>query len=112
MSRNWLVTTQMRENLFCEDYLEKAYKSLPGCRYVCGQLEKAPTTDKLHIQWFVNFDKPQRHSCIKKFDNSVHTEKVKINNGAHDYCMKEETRVEGPWTYGIKPVQRNSKTDW
>lgn len=26
--------------------------------------------------------------------------------------MKEEGRLDGPWTFGIKPVQRNSKTDW
>lgn len=26
--------------------------------------------------------------------------------------MKEETRVEGPWEFGIRPVRRNSKTDW
>lgn len=37
---------------------------------------------------------------------------VKINNGAHNYCMKEDTRLEGPWEYGTKPVQRNSKEDW
>jgi hypothetical protein len=37
---------------------------------------------------------------------------VKVNNGAHTYCMKEDTRVAGPWEFGIKPVQRNNKTDW
>lgn len=37
---------------------------------------------------------------------------MKINNGAHTYCMKEETRLDGPWEYGEKPVQRNNKTDW
>lgn len=26
--------------------------------------------------------------------------------------MKTETRLEGPWEFGEKPVQRNSKTDW
>lgn len=26
--------------------------------------------------------------------------------------MKQDTRVDGPWEYGVKPVQRNSKTDW
>lgn len=26
--------------------------------------------------------------------------------------MKEDTRVEGPWEFGTKPVQRNSKEDW
>lgn len=26
--------------------------------------------------------------------------------------MKEDTRVEGPWEFGIKPVKRSSKVDW
>jgi len=25
---------------------------------------------------------------------------VKKDNGAKDYCCKEETRVEGPWEFG------------
>jgi len=36
---------------------------------------------------------------------------VKINNGAHDYAMKEDTRVFGPWEYGTKPVSSQSH-DW
>lgn len=35
-----------------------------------------------------------------------------MNNGADTYCMKEDTRLDGPWEYGIKPVKRNSKADW
>lgn len=49
---------------------------------------------------------------IKKCDQRLHIEKVKINNGADDYCMKEDTRVEGPWEFGVRPVKRNSKKDW
>jgi len=26
--------------------------------------------------------------------------------------MKEDTRVAGPWEFGIKPLKRNNKTDW
>lgn len=25
--------------------------------------------------------------------------------------MKEETRLEGPWEFGIRPIERNSKKD-
>lgn len=53
-----------------------------------------------------------RASLLKKMDKRLHIEIVKVNNGADAYCMKEETRVEGPWEFGIKPVQRNSKADW
>lgn len=66
----------------------------------------------MHLQFFCNFKKPVRPSHIKKVDNKLHIEAVKINNGADDYCMKEETRVDGPWTFGIRPIKRNSKADW
>ena len=26
--------------------------------------------------------------------------------------MKQETRVDRPWEYGEKPMQRNSRKDW
>ena len=60
----------------------------------------------------MNWKEPIRLSKIKKADNKLHIEVVKINNGAHTYCMKEETRLDGPWEFGTKPVQRNSKQDW
>lgn len=37
---------------------------------------------------------------------------MKVDNGVDHYSMKEETRIEGPWEFGVKPVKRNSKTDW
>lgn len=42
----------------------------------------------------------------------MHIEIIKINNGADKYCLKEDTRVEGPYEFGVRPVERNSKTDW
>lgn len=34
------------------------------------------------------------------------------DNGASPYCMKEDTRIDGPWEFGIKPVKPDSKVDW
>lgn len=36
---------------------------------------------------------------------------MKVNNGADDYCNKEETRLEGPWSFGVKPARLNKKGD-
>lgn len=92
------------------DYLSAIHEKLKAV-YTCGQLEKGEQGTP-HIQFFMNFKEPVRCAKIKKADNRLHIEVVKVNNGAHTYCMKEETRLEGPFEYGIKPVQRNSKTDW
>jgi len=60
----------------------------------------------------MNFKEPVRASKIKKLDNELHIQLVKVNNGADTYCLKEDTRIEGPWEYGTKPIKRNSKVDW
>jgi len=60
----------------------------------------------------MNFKQPQRPSLVKKCDKRLHIEAVKVNNGADTYCMKEDTRIDGPYEFGIRPVVRASKTDW
>ncbi len=61
----------------------------------------------------MNFANPIRAAKFKKFNKRIHFEKVKRTpDTAADYCMKEETRLEGPFEFGERPVQRNSKTDW
>lgn len=44
-----------------------------------------------------------------KLCQGAHVEIVRVNNGADQYCLKEESRVEGPWTFGVKPARRNKK---
>lgn len=80
--------------------------------YVIGQLEKGAEGTP-HIQFFLNFKKPgMTIAGLKKFCGKAHFEQVRVNNGADAYCMKEDTRMDGPWEYGVKPVKRNSKADW
>lgn len=33
------------------------------------------------------------------------------NNGADTYCNKEDTRVTGPWSFGVAPAKRNKRGD-
>ena len=60
----------------------------------------------------MNLNATQRFTYVKAMDRRAHWEAIKVNNGAHTYCMKEDTRLEGPWEFGTRPVQRNNKTDW
>lgn len=112
-SRNF-VLTKFHEKLdpeMAEGWLKKLYTAT-GAAYAVGQLECCPETKRLHVQAFLNFKKPVRASCIKKADGDVHIQSVSRNNGADDYCMKEETRIAGPWEFGVKPFRANKKTDW
>lgn len=67
-----------------------------GIRYIVFQLEKTPTTGRVHIQGYVEFYDKYRKKGVKKRlrSNGIHLDP---RNGprarARDYCMKEES----PW---------------
>ena len=110
-ARNFLCTLNLDQADGWQQYLEDL-KAKTNAEYIVGQLEKGEEKEHLHIQFFVNFKQPCRVSAITKHDKRIHCERVKVNNGADAYCMKEETRVEGPIELGTKPVKLNSKNDW
>lgn len=107
---NWLGTLN-NPTVDPQEFLQ-SWHNKANAVYVVGQLEKG-AEGTVHIQYFVNFKKPgQRLSYLKKYCSQSHFEMVRTNNGADLYCMKAETRVDGPWEFGTKPLKRNSKTDW
>lgn len=107
-SRNWLCTLNSPK-VDPQEYLE-AWSKVDGCKYVTGQLEKAES-GTIHIQYFLHFESNRRGTALKEHCSKSHFEIVKINNGADRYCMKEDTRVDGPWEFGIPPARRNVKGD-
>ncbi len=61
----------------------------------------------------MNFENSKRITVFKKHDKRLHCEKVtRTPQKAEIYCLKEETRIDGPWEYGTKPVRRDCKVDW
>lgn len=55
-----------------------------------------------HFQGFVIFQKRLRLTKLKKFNERAHWERMRgTAPQARDYCMKEDTRVEGPWEEGL-----------
>lgn len=107
-ARMWIGTYNNIEAAMCDSYLEKWLSA--GCAYVTGQLEKGKEGTP-HLQFYLHFPKSVRLSALKKHDKISHFEPVKINNGADVYCNKQETRIDGPWTFGVKPAQLNKKGD-
>lgn len=102
---NWLCTLNNPE---CT--LEEIHNKM-GATWTTGQMEMGEEGTR-HLQFFQNFKKNICITAYKKYDKRIHVELVKVNNGADSYCNKTETRIDGPWEYGDKPVQRNSRTDW
>lgn len=74
-----------------------------NCRYCVYQLERGEE-GTLHFQGYVEFTKPMRMAAIKKFDGmeGAHLEaRLGSRDQARNYCMEQDTRVEGPWEYGV-----------
>ncbi|XP_058088872.1 uncharacterized protein LOC131235627 [Magnolia sinica] len=84
-------------------------------RYFCHQLESGEN-GTLHLQGYIELFKPQRLSWLKKWLPRGHFEVARgERHGVRAYAMKEGTRVEGPWEYGVwidsdsgKPALRDS----
>ena len=81
-----------------------------GAIYTVGQLEKGLKEGTPHLQFTMNFPRPVRMAHITKVVQ-CHCVAVKVDNGVDVYCMKDETRVAGPWVFGQRPI-KNTKTDW
>lgn len=46
---------------------------------------------------------------MNKIAPNCHWEVVRVNGAAQQYVMKEDTRVDGPFEFGIKPVVKQCK---
>jgi len=55
----------------------------------------------IHLQGNVCFNKKVRPKGIAPFNDKYHWEKTKNSKAAYEYCQKDDTRIEGPWIYGI-----------
>lgn len=46
---------------------------------------------------------------MKKLCPLAHWEEAKDVQASAEYCQKEDTRVEGPWEFGVRPARRYVK---
>lgn len=100
----WIFSITWFANPDTQPIAHKAFEKLAK-RYVY-QYEKCPSTGNIHLQGYVNLYKKQL-ATGKKLGRMLNalglngvTCKPASNAGKlalQQYCMKEETRVEGPW---------------
>ena len=72
--------------------------------YMNFQRECCPTTGRLHWQIYIQCNKKTVLSTLKThFGNQAHVKNVVIDNGASEYCHKEETAIPDTYKeFGIK----------
>lgn len=84
---------------------------LDAARYVVWQLERGESGTP-HIQGYVEFTKPVKLGGMKKWLPKAHFEERRgTREQARDYCMKEDTRVDGPWERGTFETQQGRRSD-
>lgn len=64
-----------------------------------------------HLQGFVRFTKAHSLTACKKHDATAHWEPCAAPAAAVEYCSKEETRVDGPWTIGTPKGVQGKRQD-
>lgn len=65
-------------------------------RYMCCQLEIAPSTGEQHIQGYIELSKPMRYSGVQKLLGDPHAHCEQARGTSDDnikYCTKEEGRA-------------------
>jgi hypothetical protein len=126
-ARNWFITVFVEENEQREDDTTGLSNRVKECcdkiqmdngnaiRYMCGQLERCPTTNRAHAHLYVEFTNPWRFNRVKRTFGVIGTSpSVEIRRGsrneAREYATKSESRIAGPWEWGtfVRDGQKRS----
>jgi len=79
------------------------------------QLEQGEGTQRYHIQGWLS----THHQCVFRTVHAIFPEEAKAwvrkargtPQQCWDYCTKDDTRVDGPWTKGERPVGAGKRND-
>ena len=84
-------------------------------KYMVGQVEAAPETGMKHWHVVLKLEKQTRCTALLKAFG-LGTNVKAVTKGTEDtvieYATKEESRIDGPYVFGQRPVQLSSKRDW
>lgn len=104
--RNYLLTYFDDNTTKFRNYIEGE----PSVRYAMYQLEQCPSTQRRHIQAYVEYTKSIRVSQIRNSLPGVHAEKrAGTREEAINYCSKEDSRVDGPFEHNPDCVPRQGR---
>jgi len=83
------------------------------CTYFVYQRELAPETNREHFQCYMELDRQVSMTTVKTWEG-LELSWLKARKGtqrqAVEYCTKEDTRIEGPWEFGVAKNQ-GQRTD-
>jgi len=81
----------------------------PALAYAVWQLEQGECGTP-HFQGYASFSAQTRLTAVRKLSARAHWEPRRgSHDQARDYCLKEDGRLDGPWTIGKEPVNQQGK---
>lgn len=108
-AKYWILTENNPEGN-CDVIFAELY-AMKKISYACWQLEIGENGTE-HFQIFLAFEKKTRLSVIQKILPGCHAEIARNPAEAAEYCRKEDTRIEGPWTIGELILPKNNAKVW
>jgi len=82
----------------------------PLCKYLVVQKEQG-LSGTVHYQGYIELNKTMRHAGLSKIVRAHYAARAGTREQARDYCMKEDTRIEGPWEFGEFGKTRGARSD-
>lgn len=109
-ARNLLFTQFLPDDQTSGDVL--TVEEWPDVAYVVWQKEICPTTNRLHYQGYIEFVGKKSYKWVQENCEGLESAHFEVRRGsqaeARRYCMKEDSRVDGPWEFGERREQVNS----
>lgn len=115
-ARNWVFTAYAPEGVVWPTEGEEDPAKFfieAKMKYIEYQLERAPSTGRLHMQGFMQLKAKVRYTRAKELiPNNPHVEIMRAGTKENTiYCRKEYTKVRGPWKYGIMVECKGFRSD-
>ncbi len=96
--RHWMFT--INNPTLTPTLISSTFEAIADFRYLVFQIE-AGEEGTPHAQGYVEFSRAKRMTALKKVLSRAHWEYRRGTRAqARNYCMKEETRVSGPYETG------------
>lgn len=102
--RNWCFTlNNPTDNINFTD--------VPNVRYAVYQRERGEQGTE-HFQGYLELRKPARMSAMRKLIPGAHFEVRRgTRDQAREYCLKQDTRIDGPFEFGDWTCEPGKRTD-
>lgn len=110
LNRGYLLTIPYIDKNNKKTTAKEIYFNLKNFDFFVFQIEKGNETNYKHYQIYVEHDNKIRFSSLKSKFPTAHIEKREgTKKQAYEYCTKKDTRIHGPYEFGIRPNFTNEK---